>query len=179
MPPIVPDNTSNPNTTPQLWSGAGGSTTIEKTDKNICEVNKTYTSDEFMLYLLDIMRFYPQHKWISDHQAQKIIDVLATLKGGMMVSCWDYSENASLTKKLNVQADHFSKVQVTLLILLNYFHKSDVLAKTVDLYVIDDCKNSAKFVHYCMDIQGFLPSVWVYGIIQGLLPSVWVPKSRG
>ena len=121
--------------------------------RKLCGVVKTYNSDEFILYLLEIIHSYPQHKWIAHNQEQAMIDVLATLKGGHVVSCWDYSENASLAKKLNVQAEHFSKVQVMLLICVNYLLRNSVLAKTVNIYVSDDRKHSAKFVHYCMDLQ--------------------------
>ena len=66
-PTIVHNNALQPNTTPQVSSGAVSSTTIEKMARNLCEVVKTYTPDEFILYLLEIMRSYPQHKWIADH----------------------------------------------------------------------------------------------------------------
>ena len=38
------------------------------------------------------------------------------------------------------------------------------MAKTVDLYVIDDRKNSANFVHYCMDL--YKASFQVYGCME-------------
>ena len=101
---------------PQVYNDAGSSTTIENKAINMCEVLKTYTPDEYILYLLELILSYPQHKWISDHQAQATINALDKFKGGNMVSCWDYSENALLANKLNVQSEHFYKVQVTLLI---------------------------------------------------------------
>ena len=82
-----------------------------------------------------------------------MIDSLATLKGGNVVYCWDYSENAPLANMLNVQAEHFSKVQFKLLICVNYFLRNGVLAKTVDIYVSDDRKHGADFVQYCMDLH--------------------------
>ena len=59
--------------------------------------------------------------------------MLATLKGGNVVSCWYYSKNVLLVNKLNMQAKHFSKVQVKLLICVKYFLSNGVLAKTVDI----------------------------------------------
>ena len=96
-----------------------------------------------------------------------MLDALATLKGVNMVSCWEYSENGLLTKKLNVQAEHFYKVEVTLLICVNYFLRNGVLDKADDLYVSDDRKHSANFVKYFMYLH------------KAYLPSRWVPEARG
>ena len=61
------------------------------------------------------------------------LNVLATLKGGNVESCWYYSKNVLLVNKLNMQAEHFSNVQFKLLICVKYFISNGVLAKTVDL----------------------------------------------
>ena len=44
-PTVVTNNVSHPDTMPQLYSGVGGSTTIENTARNMCEVVIIYTPD--------------------------------------------------------------------------------------------------------------------------------------
>ena len=131
----------------------GGTTMITKTAKKLVEVKVMHTYASFMTYLKPLVKSFPQHKWIADHQYQAMKDSINGLKGGNLVSCWDYSENASLEKKYNVQAEHFSKDQVTLLICITYYWFEGALAKTVDICVSDDRKHSASFVHHCMDLH--------------------------